>query len=114
MIGFPSRAAFSQRGSRTTPKVQRVDSSILHVSADENPLLMQIMSELRYRYAKLNFRYEAAFTDSFCTRRCCHRHEAVVEAAKCAVLNGEGWYVVAVEYSNALELTGRKCSCNDF
>jgi hypothetical protein len=68
-------------------------------------LLAHIMVELRYRYAKLNRHYEAAFTDSFCTRRCCHAHETLIDAAKCAMPNGAGCDVIAVEYDTPLELT---------
>jgi hypothetical protein len=78
---------------------------VLNASIAENPLLVQIMIELRHRYAKLNLHYESAFTDSFCTRRCRHAHQTLIEAAGCASLSGAGWYVVAVEYDTPLELT---------
>jgi hypothetical protein len=78
---------------------------VSNASITENCLLAHIMVELRYRYAKLNRHYEAAFTDSFCTRRCCHPHQTLIKAAKCAMANGAGWYVVAVEYDTPLELT---------
>ena len=80
-------------------------SSLLNAAITEKSLLLQIMIELRYRYAKLNRHYEAAFTDSFCTRRCYHPHQTVVDAAKCVTLNGAGWYVVLVECDTLLELT---------
>ena len=76
---------------------------MLNASIAENPLLVQIMIELRRRYANLNDHYEAAFTDSFCTRRCCHAHQTLIEAEECASLSGAGWYVVAVECGSPLE-----------
>jgi hypothetical protein len=79
-------------------------SSVLNAAITEHSLLLQIMIELRYRYAMLNRHYEAAFTDSFCTRRCYHPHQTFVDAAKCVTLNGAGWYVVSVECDTVLEL----------
>ena len=85
-------------------------SSVLNAAITEKSLLLQIMIELRYRYAKLNRHYEAAFTDSFCTRRCYHPHQTFVEASKCVTLNGAGWYVVLVERDTPLELSGAELS----
>ena len=85
--------------------MERGYSSVLNASIAENPLLVQIMIELRHRYANLNDHYEAAFTDSFCTRRCCHAHQTLIEAAECASLSGAGWYVIAVEWGSPLETT---------
>ena len=71
----------------------------------ESPLLVQIMVELRHRYANLNPHYEAEFTDSFCTRRCGHAHQMLMDAEQCATCNGSGWYVVAVDWDSPLETT---------
>jgi hypothetical protein len=78
-------------------------SSVLNAAITEKSLLLQIMIELRYRYANLNDHYEAAFTDSFCTRRCWHAHQTLIEAEECASLSGAGWYVVPVEWGSPLE-----------
>lgn len=71
----------------------------------ESPLLVQIMVELRHRYANLNSHYEAEFTDSFCTRACGHVHQSLADAEQCATWNGTGWYVVAVDWDSPLETT---------
>jgi hypothetical protein len=71
----------------------------------ESPLLVQIMVELRHRYANLNSHYEAEFTDSFCTRGCGHAHQTLMDAEECATWNGTGWYVVAVDWDSPLETT---------
>jgi hypothetical protein len=71
----------------------------------ENPLLVQIVASLQSRYAYLNRYYEAAFTDSFCHRRCFHAHQSLIDAAKCAMPQGAGWYVVAVDFETPRQLT---------
>ena len=75
---------------------------MLNALITEKWLLEQIMIELQHRYAKLNLHYEAAFTDSFCTRRCCHTHQTLIEAAMCATLKGAGWYVIGVQDDGVL------------
>jgi hypothetical protein len=67
--------------------------------------LAEIMSALRLRYAALNRHYEAAWTDSWSHRRCEHFHNNLIEAAHCAMPHGAGWYVFAVEYGLARQLT---------
>jgi hypothetical protein len=69
------------------------------------PLLAQIMSALRNRYASLNRHYEAAWNDSWHFRRCFHIHHSLIEAAKCAMPSGAGWYLVRVEFDQPRELT---------
>ena len=49
--------------------------------------------------------YEAAWNDSWHFRCCLHEHQTLVEAAKCAMPQGAGWYVIAVENGGARELT---------
>jgi hypothetical protein len=67
--------------------------------------LADIRASLRHRYAALNRHYEAAWTDSWSHRRCEHAHNNLLEAAKCAMPQGAGWYVFAVEYGLARQLT---------
>jgi hypothetical protein len=60
---------------------------------------------LRFRYRALNeIHYEAAWTDSWCHRRCMHTHKTLLEASECALPTGAGWYVVAVERGEPREL----------
>ena len=44
-----------------------------------------------------NIHYEAGCTHSWQHRRCWHKHRSLIEAAKCAMPTGAGWYVFAVE-----------------
>jgi hypothetical protein len=52
-----------------------------------------------------NLFYEGAWTESWCRRRCQHRHRTVAEAAECAVLEGPAWYVFAVQDGKPRQLT---------
>ena len=69
--------------------------------------LSEIISTLRLRYKRLNLdlHYEAAWTDSWSHRRCRHQHQTLLEAAKCAMPNGAGWYVFAVDARGPRQLT---------
>ena len=69
--------------------------------------LTEIISTLRLRYKPLNLdlHYEAAWTDSWSHRRCRHQHQTLIEAAKCAMPNGAGWYVFAVNEGTPRQLT---------
>jgi hypothetical protein len=69
--------------------------------------LSEIIStlRLRYKYLNLDLHYEAAWTDSWSHRRCRHRHHTLLEAAKCAMPNGAGWYVFAVDARGPRQLT---------
>jgi hypothetical protein len=68
-------------------------------------LVTHIMTGLRFRYAALNdIHYEAGWTDSWCHRRCMHPHKTLLEAAKCGMPQGAGWYVLAVERGESREL----------
>jgi hypothetical protein len=69
--------------------------------------LTEIISTLRLRYKPLNLdlHYEAAWTDSWSHRRCRHQHQTLLEAAKCAMPNGAGWYVFAVDARGPRQLT---------
>lgn len=49
--------------------------------------------------------YEGAWTESWCHRRCQHRHKTIAEAAECVSPQGPTWYVFAVENGRARELT---------
>ena len=70
------------------------------------PLVKQIMTGLRYRYASLNnIHYEAVWTDGQCERRCQHRHQLLTDAAACGLYRASGWYVLAVERGEPRELT---------
>lgn len=50
--------------------------------------------------------YEAAWTvrDIRQLDRCYHKHATLIEAVKCAMPTGAGWYVFAVEKGKAREL----------
>jgi len=69
--------------------------------------LTEIVSTLRlsYKHLNLDLHYEAAWTDSGSHRYCCHRHRTLIEAAKCAMPNGAGWYVFAVNGGTPRQLT---------
>jgi hypothetical protein len=51
-----------------------------------------------------NIHYEAGWTDSWTHRRCMHKHKTLLEAAKCAMPTGAGWYVFAIEVDEPREL----------
>src|SRR6266436_2184189 len=72
--------------------------------SEPHSLLTEIISTLRLRYRSLNPHYEAAWTDSWSHRRCLHEHQSLLEAAKCAMPRGAGWYVFAVEGDTPREL----------
>lgn len=49
--------------------------------------------------------YEAAWTESGINRRCLHEHPTIPEAVACAMVQGAGWYVFAVENHLGRQLT---------
>ena len=51
-----------------------------------------------------NAYYEAGWTDSWSHHHCLHEHRTLLEAAKCAVPHGAGWYVLAVEDGSPRQL----------
>jgi hypothetical protein len=67
--------------------------------------LTEIISTLRLRYRSLNPYYEAGWTESWSHRRSLHEHATLIEAAKCAMPHGAGWYVFAVNGNTPRELT---------
>ena len=67
-------------------------------------LVAQIVANLRVRYAALNIHYEAGWTDSWTHRRCLHNHQTLIDAAKCAMPHGAGWYVFAVDTNRPRQL----------
>jgi hypothetical protein len=71
--------------------------------------LTEIISTLRLRYRSLNphyeTHYEAAWTESWTHHRCLHEHPTLIEAAKCAMPHGAGWYVFAVDEYGPRQLT---------
>jgi hypothetical protein len=69
------------------------------------PLLTEIMASLRRRFVALNRHYEAAWTESWSHRRCEHRHETLIDAPKCGMPHGAGWYVFVVEYGSPRQLS---------
>ncbi len=75
------------------------------MSPDPTLRLAQIMVVLRLRYRFLNLHYEAAWTDSWSHRRCLHEHQTLIEAARCAMPRGAGWYVFAVEGDTPRQLS---------
>jgi hypothetical protein len=76
---------------------------IIHLLAMPPELhrLTELISTLRLRYKFLNPNYEAGWTH----RRCMHKHPTLIEAAKCAMPHGAGWYVFAVQGDMPRELT---------
>lgn len=68
-------------------------------------VVAQIIADLRVRYAVLNLHYEAAWTESWSHRRCMHAHQSFIDAAKCAMPHGAGWYVFAAECGVPRELS---------
>jgi len=75
------------------------------MSPDPISVFARIMVALRLRYRFLNLHYEAAWTDSWSHRRCLHEHQTLMEAAKCAMPRGPGWYVFAVERDTPRQLS---------
>ncbi len=73
--------------------------------AEQAPVtLCAIIESLRVRYWSLNLYYEAAWTESWSHRRCMHAHQTLIDAPKCAMPHGAGWYVFAVECGSPREL----------
>jgi hypothetical protein len=70
-----------------------------------NPLVAEIVATLRLRYKSLNTHYEAGWTESWSHRRCLHEHQTLIEAARCAMPQGAGWYVFAVDNGTPRELS---------
>jgi hypothetical protein len=79
------------------------------------PLVKQIMTGLRYRYASLNnIHYEAVWMNGQCERRCQHRHQ-MLTAAACGLYRASSWYVLAVERGEPRQLTMAESKIvNDF
>jgi hypothetical protein len=75
------------------------------MSPDPTLLLAQIIATLRLRYKFLNLHFEAGWTESWSHRRCLHEHHTLIEAARCAMPHGAGWYVLAVEGDAPRQLT---------
>jgi hypothetical protein len=81
--------------------------------SSSQPLVRQIIASLRLKFAGLNQHhaglnrhYEAAWTESFVHLRCCHQHETLIDAAKCAAKQGmPGRYCLAVEFDSPRQLT---------
>jgi hypothetical protein len=67
-------------------------------------VVSEIVAALRVRFWFLNPHYEAAWTESWSHRRCLHAHPTLLEAAKCAMPHGAGWYVFAIESGKPREL----------
>jgi hypothetical protein len=72
--------------------------------SDSRLVVARIIAQLRVRYSALNTHYEAAWTHSWIHQRCGHAHRTLIDAAKCAMPQGAGWYVVAVEFDKPREL----------
>jgi hypothetical protein len=52
----------------------------------------------------VNIHFEAGWTESWSHRRCFHEHQTLIEAARCAMPQGAGWYVIAVENGTPRQL----------
>jgi hypothetical protein len=72
--------------------------------SEPDPLVREIIATLRLRYKSLNLHFEAGWTESWSHRRCLHKHQTLIEAARCAMPQGAGWYVFAVENGTPREL----------
>ena len=48
--------------------------------------------------------FEAGWTESWSHRRCFHEYQTLIEAAWCAMPQGAGWYVIAVENGTPRQL----------
>lgn len=92
-----------------TPQGRRADKIVSRPMVSEpQPLVAEIIATLRLRYKTLNryyLYYEAAWTESWRHRFCYHTHETLIDAAKCAMPHGAGWYMLAVEGGRPRELT---------
>jgi len=77
-----------------------------HDTDQRTRLVAEIIGTLNLRFKNLNLYYEAAWTDSFCHRRCMHEHQTLIEAAQCAAPHGAGWYVIATENGAPRQLDG--------
>jgi hypothetical protein len=75
-----------------------------HKTEQRNQMVVEIIGTLNLRFKNLNLYYEAAWTDSFCHRRCLHEHATLLEAAECGMPHGAGWYVLAVEKGTPRQL----------
>jgi hypothetical protein len=75
------------------------------MSSQPHPLVNEIIATLRLRYKLLNLHYEVGWTESWSHRRCQHEHQTLIEAASCAMPQGAGWYVFAVENGTPRELS---------
>jgi hypothetical protein len=79
----------------------------IHNTDRKTDLIVEIFGTLNLRFKELNtVSYQAAWTDSFCHRRCMHEHRTIIEAAQFAEPHGAGWYVVAVEHGSPRQLLG--------
>jgi hypothetical protein len=52
----------------------------------------------------VNVHFEAGWTDCWSHRRCYHEHQTLIEAARCVMPTGAGWYVIAVENGTPRQL----------
>ena len=85
------------------------------MSPESLSVVAQIIARLRLRYKSLNLHFEAGWTESWSHRRCLHEHPTLIEAAKCAMPQGAGWYVFAVEADAPRQLTDAEDSVvNEF
>jgi hypothetical protein len=64
-----------------------------------------LISTLRLLYKVLNPNYEASWTRELDPPSLHAQHPTLIEAAKCAMPHGAGWYVFAVEGDMPRELT---------
>ncbi|MGB7729295.1 MAG: hypothetical protein WBL50_14785 [Candidatus Acidiferrum sp.] len=74
------------------------------MSSATDPLVAEIVESLRLRYRTTNPYYEAGWTESWSHRRCLHKHYTLTAAARCAMPQGAGWYVFAVENGQPRQL----------
>lgn len=80
-------------------------TTIQETMTERVPIVVsEIVASLRIRFRSLNLCYEAAWTESWSHRRCMHQHRTLIEAANCAMPQGAGWYVFAVECGAPREL----------
>lgn len=52
----------------------------------------------------VNIHFEGCWTHSWSHHRCFHEHQTLIEAARCVMPTGAGWYVIAVENGTPRQL----------
>jgi hypothetical protein len=97
LCGWRGRRDSNSRPSGSTAEPVWPWLKIIVRDTEKTTISMAIMTTLRPPYRILNIHYEAAWSDTGHDRHCMHEHQTLIEAAMCAMPNGPGWYVFAVD-----------------